>query len=104
LHGNGEPAAEDKTPEKAGQLIGLACKLVEQLGSQIGVEVYLRQLLMANPSLSVGRRRSSMICRSANVNVKKASISKAVSSRGSCFKPKKVDCQLSIAPSMNPVR
>ena len=32
-----------------------------------------------------------------------ASISKAVSSRGSCFKPKNVACQLSIAPSPNRV-
>jgi hypothetical protein len=37
--------------------------------------------------------------RSARVKVKNASISKAVSSRGSRFEPKNVDCQLSIAPS-----
>src|ERR1039458_1000185 len=53
----------------------------------------------ARPSLSSGRRRSSMIRRSAGVNVKNASISKAVSSRESCLRPKNVDCQLSITPS-----
>ena len=53
----------------------------------------------ANPSFRAGRRRCSITCRSVAVNVKNASISKAVSSRRICFKPKNVACYGFIARS-----
>jgi hypothetical protein len=58
----------------------------------------------ANPSFSAGGRRGSVTARSAAVNVRNASISKAVNSRGICFKPKNVARHPFIAHSRDGVR
>src|ERR1039457_3857973 len=55
-----------------------------------------------NPNLSDEARRASISARSVAVNVKNASISKPLSSRGSCFRPRKVACHLFIAPPPQP--
>ncbi len=44
VHGRGDPAAADRVAEKVGGLIGLDPKLVKQLGGQIGIETYAREL------------------------------------------------------------
>jgi len=44
LHGKGDPAAKDRVAEKVAALIGLDPKLVKQLGAQIDIETYAREL------------------------------------------------------------